>query len=357
MKYLKKVSTTPVRGNGFIIDSFNSTDNKHFNAPSINAVENYTKTYVNDTTDADGILFCGDFVNVPTSSIFDSMPRDAHYALGWNIPEWLTWVETKGLKIDKTYEGDYDGLYTPKYRNRHFTLAQNGINKAVVSVEWSKDGDSEIHTSTRVITDTTTNYAWSIVELESNIYFRINSFYASNDSDDFGGTTRFGLNTSGTALQGDYYIRKIKIEKGSIPTPFGLNKEQFVALSTFYNLVIPRVSPIDTRVSILEGKNLELSGNIITDASGSSMSPSYLPDGWTLDNTLISCIAIKVGDEVYTNTFNGSSYTGNKDVEFSAKLRLIDGSPCFVIYFKDETQANKTLPFKIVLYKSVTSFT
>ena len=35
---IKKVGTTPVRSNGFIIDSFGTNDNKQFNAPSLDAV-------------------------------------------------------------------------------------------------------------------------------------------------------------------------------------------------------------------------------------------------------------------------------------------------------------------------------
>ena len=38
-QYIKKVAVTPVRGNGFIVDSFNTNDNKSLNAPSIAAVE------------------------------------------------------------------------------------------------------------------------------------------------------------------------------------------------------------------------------------------------------------------------------------------------------------------------------
>lgn len=38
-QYIKKVAVTPVRGNGFIVDSFNTNDNKNLNAPSIAAVE------------------------------------------------------------------------------------------------------------------------------------------------------------------------------------------------------------------------------------------------------------------------------------------------------------------------------
>lgn len=41
-QWLKKVGDTPIRSNGFIIDSFATNDNKEFNAPSIQAVEQRT---------------------------------------------------------------------------------------------------------------------------------------------------------------------------------------------------------------------------------------------------------------------------------------------------------------------------
>lgn len=40
MKAIKKVAVTPVQvNNGTIIDSFNTSDDKHTNAPSLNAVD------------------------------------------------------------------------------------------------------------------------------------------------------------------------------------------------------------------------------------------------------------------------------------------------------------------------------
>lgn len=49
-QYIKKVGVTPTRGNGFILDSFSTNDNKEFNAPSLNAVEK---------RDDNNLLFCG----------------------------------------------------------------------------------------------------------------------------------------------------------------------------------------------------------------------------------------------------------------------------------------------------------
>lgn len=44
---IKKVAVTPLPENsGTIIDSFNTSDDKHTNAPSLNAVENYVQRKV-----------------------------------------------------------------------------------------------------------------------------------------------------------------------------------------------------------------------------------------------------------------------------------------------------------------------
>ncbi len=56
-KYIKKVGVTPTRANGFIIDSFNTGDDKHFNAPSLAAVEKRLSS-----TDSN-ILFNSDFTD------------------------------------------------------------------------------------------------------------------------------------------------------------------------------------------------------------------------------------------------------------------------------------------------------
>lgn len=335
--------------NSNVADSMTAQDETTV-GPSMRAA----KDFINKVTDADGILFCGDFINVPDTSLIGSatFPQAAIYALGWSLPPWVTWEQNKGLKVDKTADS-FNSLRTPKYRNRSITLADNGIDKVVVSVEWSKDGDNTIHTSTAVVNNTTASYSWNIVELEPNIFFKITNFYAYPDSADGGGTTLFGIDTSGNTIQGDYYIRKIKMEKGEIATPFGLNKDQFFALQYYYDLV----NPLRTRIGSLESKVLELTGTITTDSSGNTMTSGALPNGWTLSNTYIMAIEIKVGDEVYLNTFNGSGYVDNKDVVFSAKLRTINNVDNLVLLFKDPTQANATLHYKVALYKSDTSFT
>ena len=100
-KYIKKVGVTPVRGNGFIIDSFHTNDNKMFNAPSLGAVE--------DRTD-NNILFNGALVNF----------RSGGYNVnGWKVVKATTYVGSEavfspmsGLIVPGGYRGT---LYSPSY--------------------------------------------------------------------------------------------------------------------------------------------------------------------------------------------------------------------------------------------------
>lgn len=331
--------------NSNVADSMTAADESTI-APSMRAV----KDFINKVTEADGLLFCGDFVNVPNSSIFSdpNIPRGARYALGWTIPAWLTWVNGKGFKIDKTYTGAFDGFYTPKYHNRNVNLSELGVNKVIVTVEWSKDGDSEIHTSTKIVNNVDANYSYIIVELETNIYLKITSFLGEPTSEDLGGTTRLGLDLNGNTIQGDYYIRKIKMEKGELATPFGFNKFQFYALQTFYDLVKSWAYP--------KSNFIELTGTFNTDGNGSILTSGALPSGWTINNTIIESISVKVGQEVYFNTFNGASYTGNKDVELSAKLDIISSQDSFSILFKDSDSPSSTISYRLALRKCIAPF-
>lgn len=70
-QYIKKVGTTPTRGNGFIIDSFNTNDDKMFNAPSLGAVERRTDN---------NLIFGSNFLDITEAGAHD----DASIC-GWTI--------------------------------------------------------------------------------------------------------------------------------------------------------------------------------------------------------------------------------------------------------------------------------
>ena len=329
--------------NGNVANSMIAQD-ESIVAPSIEA----TKDYINNVSDNEGLLFCGDFVNIPTSSLFEQeelpIPRTAHYGLGWVIPAWLIFEEGKGLKVDKTYSGTFDGLYSPKYHNRNVNLSTLGVNKVIVSVEWSKEGESTIHTSTKVVTDTDVNYAYTIVELEPNILLKITSFLGETTSDDFGGTTRFGILTNGNTIQGDYYIRKIKMEKGEIATPFSMNKSQFYALQVFTDFTYT-----------MRNRYQIITGNADFDSSGEVMFTIPLPSGFYVNNTFVMSVRYLrlVNDEFeeYFGIFNGSSYTGNVDVDLGFKTKRINGADYLVIYIKDVNRAGENASIDALIYK------
>ena len=79
MKAIKKVAVTPVADNiGTIIDSFNTTDDKHTNAPSINAV--------NNRIDSKFVTLIGSFnVSVEEGATFMSHTENINYPSGFTV--------------------------------------------------------------------------------------------------------------------------------------------------------------------------------------------------------------------------------------------------------------------------------
>lgn len=81
-QWLKKVGDTPLRSNGFILDSFATNDSKEFNAPSIRAVEERTDN---------NLIFGSNFRGVPSGA------HDDASLCGWTI---------EGSDIDQFFKGD-----------------------------------------------------------------------------------------------------------------------------------------------------------------------------------------------------------------------------------------------------------
>ena len=102
MKTIKKVAVTPVTPNtGDIIDSFNTTDDKHTNAPSINAVEQKLndlietkRQRVTAISTNKHVEFLCDFyrsANVVTISVWMNVPANFESGAEMvtiNIPDW-----------------------------------------------------------------------------------------------------------------------------------------------------------------------------------------------------------------------------------------------------------------------------
>ena len=303
--------------NANVADSMTAQDETTV-APSINAV----KGYVYDHTDADGILFCGDFVNVPYPARIKT--KADWLALGWTIPPWLTWVEGKGFHIQKDYAtGNYAGLLTPQYREGDLTLSDLGINKIVCSVEWSKDGDNTIHTNYLQYYQTVGS---SFFELEPGVNFGIGNLHDQWHP----GMTNFWVGKDVATITGDYYIRKIKIEKGNIPTPFGLNKDQFFANSIFRN--IPE---------FFEGMD-----TYSTDAQGYYLSSIDISSVGNIDNMIIIGVAVRVGNNSYFSGYSSDSV----QLEYKLELDPTTNKTWLHIYFYDPNNKSKQVKTRLLYY-------
>ena len=308
--------------NANVADSMTAQDETTV-APSINAV----KGYVYDHTDADGILFCGDFVNVPISN--KSHFRD-NIALGWHLPDWLERGNYEGLHIKKD-ASSYSNFATPQYYAEGFQLNELGVNQAIISVEWAKlvNGEYEIHTATKIITDTSVEIGRPIVTLETGVTFGLFYLYSSV----YKGCSTFGLYKDAATITGDYYIRKIKIEKGTIATPFGLNKDQFLASSIYKNLP-----------EFFEGAEVGT-----TDANGYYYPSIEITSVDDLDNIVIAGVAIKVGT-IDSMVFFGNYSNDNVELEYKLARDGNTRKTYLTVYFHMPSLVNAPIQLRVLYY-------
>lgn len=114
MKTIKKVAVTPVTPNtGDIIDSFNTTDDKHTNAPSINAVESkmgavQTATITHIENDVTFTLKFKRNMNVVTVNVNMFIPADKRIVNSWLdlddlMPDWAKTSENENTVLDSAY--------------------------------------------------------------------------------------------------------------------------------------------------------------------------------------------------------------------------------------------------------------
>lgn len=113
MKTIKKVAVTPVTPNtGDIIDSFNTSDDKHTNAPSINAVETKMSTVQTATVtvtkyDIDFTLRFKRNMNIVTVNVTMFIPSSVTSVAGWllsssdfTMPEWAKTSDNEAVNLD-----------------------------------------------------------------------------------------------------------------------------------------------------------------------------------------------------------------------------------------------------------------
>ena len=93
-RHLKKVSTSPVKTSGLIINSFETGDNKEFNAPSIQAVIEYMNQYVHENEKIN-LLLNSDFYAINFS-------QSGNKVDGWTVDSNITPAVSYGLMLSKS---------------------------------------------------------------------------------------------------------------------------------------------------------------------------------------------------------------------------------------------------------------
>ena len=305
--------------NANVVNSMTAAD-ETTTAPSIAAVKSYGG-------DGDGILFCGDFVNYPEPQIdiSDEVKNIGGYrACGWYIPSWLERDGGEGLHVKKTPVGFRSSFYSPQYIRPSYSLKDFGVDQAIISVEWAKlvgEDEYEIHTSTKLITDTSVEIGRPIVNFETDVNFALMSLFDGT----YKGVATFGMFIDAAEITGDYYIRKIKIEKGTIATPFGLNRDQFLTNNILKNL-------------FYEGTH---SGT--TDANGvyyTSIDVSSIGD---ITNLKIVGVAFKCGDDVYFSSLPPMAVELGYSLSYDGQT----GKTWLYLYFKYPSKPNTQIDIRI----------
>lgn len=209
-QYIKKVGTTPTRGNGFIIDSFNTNDDKQFNAPSIDAVEKRTDN---------NILFDANFSAIDTGGTDSSI-------CGWTLTKvsgiFAQFAPVSGVVISQQTKivltsplyTDFQGLFiNPKYNEGReappFSIA--------VQVEQTSYPSGDPQPDPIVVKFENIVYPYNIAAIP--VYEDASGNFTLKVSQVMGGSFSFTFdNTS----EWTYCIRNLKVEVGASCTPYTL---------------------------------------------------------------------------------------------------------------------------------------
>ena len=148
-QWIKKVGVTPTRGNGFIIDSFNTGDDKHYNAPSIAAVQEKLNGIASDFSDMNeeielradnNLVFAGDFRALASGG--DNVSN------GWELTRnsgtgAMTWASVVGIVIGANTSVT---VRSPIFAAQDSTFAVHPLS---VSIQYAKisGGDSTVKTA------------------------------------------------------------------------------------------------------------------------------------------------------------------------------------------------------------------
>lgn len=212
-KYIKKVGVTPTRANGFIIDSFNTGDDKRFNAPSINAVNQRLAT-----TDSN-ILFNSDFTDTTrlgygygSSGFPVGWERDGDRPLVNLANGGLTWTVN-------SLTGSNSVITSPSILPDWLNSSSNFVDfnsyfPITVSIKfytWPSDGDpGAVSTASKTFISKD-----SVRQILVDSFGDGSSFYVIFTSD---GKLKFGLTANNPTTR--FVLMAVKAEYGENATPF-----------------------------------------------------------------------------------------------------------------------------------------
>lgn len=142
-QYIKKVGVTPTRANGFIIDSFNTGDDPHYNAPSIYAVQQKLNgiasefSAMNDEIELradNNLLFAGDFRALSQGG--------SNVNNGWTLTRNsgtgnMSWASVVGIVIGANTSIT---VRSPMYTAQDSTFAVHPISVSVLYRQMSGSG-------------------------------------------------------------------------------------------------------------------------------------------------------------------------------------------------------------------------
>ena len=306
--YIKKVGTTPIRGNGFIIDSFHTNDNKEFNAPSLRAVE--------DRND-NNLLLCGLFVNATMAG---------SKANGWSIEPSSSYTGSPagfqpvaGLWLPARYEGIIKSPYFSDFAGND---VDNDDPFSVTILYGSNSGLSNVQVAklenitSGIQADVTLDGKLKIVipTLKSGGRFWVYVFNLTNS---------------------DMFIQGIKLERGTTCTDFKLiGKEYGIA-----GMIEDNIS------SVLLDRFNTITGTFTTNSNGEASANLAYPSGFSKEN----CVVLSAG--ISDKAGNYHYYKTGSDKSSTREYVMLSDGYVNVYYQGTSTDASATLNYRVVLYK------